>query len=130
MGNRTLYWRHNARIRSFNSRGTGIIDTGASAICMDRRIARRLGLTSIDRKPMEMADGASTEAVAYMVQMSIPDLDYSEWTKVFGIDMKFPTSRILLGRSFLRRYHLTYDGPREIFHYQLAGPTNYEEHDG
>jgi predicted aspartyl protease len=35
----------------------GLIDTGASCICVDSRVVRQLGLVASDRAPMEMADG-------------------------------------------------------------------------
>jgi predicted aspartyl protease len=109
---------------------TGIIDTGASAICMDHRIPKQLGLTSVDRKPMQMADGTSTDAVGYMVRLRIEGLGVDEWIKAFGIKMTYPSTRVLLGRSFLQRYHLTYLGPEQLFHYYHAGaPVVYEEHD-
>ena len=35
----------------------GIIDTGASVICADSRIVKRLGLVATNKKLVQMADG-------------------------------------------------------------------------
>lgn len=97
-----------------------IIDTGASGICIDRRIAISLGLAATDRRRVQMADGTETMATAYMAKMHIDGLNFQDWVEVLGIPMQHPTSRVLLGRSFLRRYVISYDGPRELFYYHHA----------
>lgn len=107
----------------------GIVDTGASCVCVDQRILLRLGLTAIDRKQMQVADGTWVTAVAYMARLRVPGLRFDEWFKVFGVKMPTASSRVLLGRSFLQRYHVTYSGPDEIFHWSYAARF-YEEHDG
>ena len=107
----------------------GIVDTGASCVCVDQRILLRLGLTAIDRKEMQVADGTRVMATAYMARLRVPGLGFDEWFKVFGVKMPVASPRVLLGRSFLRRYHVTYSGPDEIFHWSYAARL-YEDHDG
>lgn len=108
----------------------GIVDTGASCVCIDQRILLRLGLTPIDRKQMQVADGTWVTATAYMARLKVRGLRFDEWFKVFGVKMPVSSSRVLLGRSFLRRYHVTYSGPDEIFHWSHANGPYYEDHDG
>lgn len=79
---------------------------------------------------MQMADGTWCSANGFMARLVIPGLHFDEWFKVFGVKMKNPSSRVLLGRTFLSRYHVTYNGPQELFHWFHAGPPMFEEHDG
>jgi predicted aspartyl protease len=41
----------------------GLVDTGASSICCDRRIALHLGLKAVNKAAMELADGTLVEAI-------------------------------------------------------------------
>jgi predicted aspartyl protease len=99
----------------------GVIDTGASVICVDNRIVRRLGLVASDRRRVQMADGRITTSTVYRARMSIPDLGFDDLVQVFAIEYAFegaiPDRRVLLGRSFLRNYIVNYDGPRERFEF-------------
>jgi predicted aspartyl protease len=95
----------------------GIVDTGASVICLDKRVALRLGLTAVNRKPMEVADGTQIMATIYMAEMQIEGLGFRDWVEVFALPMTRPSSRVLLGRSFLKNYLVTYNGPEGLFHY-------------
>ena len=110
----------------------GIIDTGASCICVDSRVAKRLGLVSSDRKPVQMADGRVQTSTIYTARMAIPALGFDDYVQVNAVDMEFPTDRVLLGRSFLKDYIVDYDGPRERFefHETSRGSEFYEsDHD-
>jgi hypothetical protein len=64
-----------------------------------------------------------------MVRMRIAQLDFDRWVRVSAVPMQLPSSRVLLGRSFLRDYWLTCHGPEESFHFSFA-PSSYEELDG
>ena len=93
-----------------------IIDTGASAICTDSRVPRRLGLLPVNRKPMQ-----------------IEDLDFNELVEIYGVPMSQPSRRVLLGRAFLRSFIVTYNGLEERFYYERSRPQlhgGYEEFDG
>jgi predicted aspartyl protease len=111
----------------------GIVDTGASVICLDRRVAIRLGLKAVNRKMMEVADGSQVEATIYMAEMAIEGLGFKKWVEVFALPMTSPSRRVLLGRSFLKNYHVTYSGPDELFHYFDATHSvmrSFEDLDG
>lgn len=112
----------------------GIIDTGASVICVDSRIVKRLGLIASKRKPVQMADGRFETATIYPARMSIPALGFDDFVEVYAIEMKSerPISRVLIGRSFLKDYIVNYDGPRERFEFTetTRGSEFYEfDHD-
>ena len=107
----------------------GIIDTGASVICLDKRVAVRLGLTAVNRKRMEVADGTIVEATVYMAEMAIAGLGFRDWVEVHALPMTRPSQRVLLGRSFLRNYLVTYNGPEELFHYFKPQPTSFSSYD-
>ena len=98
----------------------GIIDTGASVICTDRRIPVRLGLTAINLKTMIVADGSEVEATVFAGELTIPALDFQDWVELHGMAMKSETNRVLLGRSFMAPYHVTYAGPEERFYFSRS----------
>lgn len=95
----------------------GIVDTGASVMCMDRRIALHLGLAAVNRKQMQLADGAMVPATGFVARLVIPALGVDDEFEVFGVPMQAPTNRVLIGRSFLRRYIVNYNGPAERFEF-------------
>ena len=110
-----------------------IIDTGASVICVDARVTKRLGLSSVNRKLMQMADGSEVIATSYLARLTIEDLDFNELVEVYGLPMPQPSRRVLLGRAFLRSYIITYNGLEERFYYAPSQPSHqggYEEFDG
>lgn len=73
---------------------------------------------------MQVADGNLVDTTAYMAGMIIPGLRFEEIVEVFAVEMPRPSSRVLLGRSFLKHYIVTYNGPEELFHYfHAAGGT-------
>ena len=109
----------------------GIVDTGASVICLDKRIAVQLGLSAVNKKMMQMADGTEVLATGYMAKLTVPDLGFHDLVQVFGVSMQYPSNRVLLGRSFLRGYIVNYNGPTERFEFhEVADSIPYEEHDG
>ena len=110
----------------------GIIDTGASVICLDKRVALRLGLTAVNRKRMEVADGSVVESTVYMAEMAIEGLGFKDWVEIHALPMTRPSQRVLLGRSFLKNYLVTYNGPEGLFHYHKPDRFygTYDEFDG
>jgi predicted aspartyl protease len=95
----------------------GVIDTGASVICIDSRIAKRLGLIASNRKLVQMADGRLATSSIYTARMTIQALGFDDLVQVYAIEMDYPSGRVLLGRSFLKDYIVNYDGPRERFEF-------------
>ena len=109
---------------------SALIDTGASTICIDRRVALRLGLQAVDQTSMEVADGTRIPATVYAARVIIPELDFDDYERIAAIDMEFPSDRVLLGRSFLRHFITSYNGRDGRFHYHRLGPPVYEEWEG
>ena len=109
---------------------SALIDTGASTICLDRRVALRLGLQSVDQTLMEVADGTRVSATVYAARLIIPELGFDDWERVAAINMQFPSDRVLLGRSFLRHFITTYHGRDGLFHYHRIRSALYEEWEG
>jgi predicted aspartyl protease len=109
----------------------GVIDTGASVICVDSRIAKQLGLAATDRKLVQMADGRIATTSVYTARMSVRALGFDDLVQVCAIEMEFPSTRVLLGRSFLRNYIVNYNGPTERFEFHETpdGEDFYLDHD-
>ena len=112
----------------------GIIDTGASVICVDSRIVKRLGLIASKKKSVQMADGRLETATVYPARMAVLALGFNDYVEVYAIEMKSakPIARVLIGRSFLKDYIVNYNGPQERFEFHETdrGFEFYEEHDG
>lgn len=110
----------------------GIIDTGASITCIDNRVAKRLGLIASNRKPVQMADGRVAVSPIYAARMTIPALEFDDIVPVCGVEMEYPSTRVLIGRSFLKDYIVNYDGPKELFTFHATDRGNeyfHFEHD-
>lgn len=108
----------------------GIIDTGASVICIDKRIPLRLGLTPTNLKTMIVADGSEVQATVFAGELLIPELGFRDWVELHGMAMKSETNRVLIGRSFLAPYHVTYSGPEDRFHFSKSPAFTEAEGDG
>jgi hypothetical protein len=78
---------------------------------------------------MQMADGTIVQATAYAARLIIPALGFDDEAEVFGVPMDLPSSRVLIGRSFLRRYIVNYNGPAERFEFHEISAPSYEDHD-
>ena len=79
-----------------------------------------------------MADGSEVIATSFLARMTIADLEFDSLVEVYGVPMSQPSSRVLLGRSFLRRYIVTYNGLEERFYYERSQPMlhgGYEDFD-
>ena len=107
----------------------GIIDTGASVICLDKRVATRLQLTAINRKKMEVADGTVVDCAVYMAEMTIAGLGFRDWVEVHALPMTYPSRRVLIGRSFLKNYLVTYNGPEDLFHFHRPSRLDYSTYE-
>lgn len=84
-------------LRGEPERFQALIDTGASTICIDRRVALRLGLQAVDYTSMEVADGARIPATIYAARVIIPELDFDDYERVAAIEMEMPSDRVCLG---------------------------------
>ena len=78
-----------------------------------------------------MADGRIATTSVYTARMSVPALGFDDLVQVCAIEMEFPSTRVLLGRSFLRNYIVNYNGPTERFEFHETpdGEDFYLDHD-
>ena len=89
-----------------------LVDTGAGVSCIDDQLAVRLGLPAIDKRDIAGIGGRQT-ATIYLAQVHVPALTYTIYGAFAGVDLVGggQVHQALLGRSFLRRFTMTYDGP-------------------
>lgn len=89
-----------------------LIDTGAGADCIDDELARKLQLPVHDKGTISGVGGRH-EAVIYTARIYIPALEKLLFQPFTGVRLSEGEQwhRVILGRSFLRGYRFTYDGP-------------------
>ncbi len=97
-------------------RAGGLIDTGASDVCIDYRIAEALDLRRVDQQLVGVV-GASVVASIHIGIVEIPELGFSEVMPLFALKVRRPTHDVLLGRSLLQNFIVTFDGPSGLFHF-------------
>lgn len=88
-----------------------LVDTGAGENCIDADLAQHLALPIEDEKPISGTYGTH-QAIVYSAQIYIPSLDETIDGAFYGINLSGGGfyQRVLIGRNFLRRYVLHYDG--------------------
>lgn len=88
-----------------------LIDTGAGADGIDETLARKLNLPEVDKVEMSGINGKHIAAV-YMARVYIRELDQLLFQPFAGVKLEEgeQSHRIILGRGFLRRYRMIYDG--------------------
>ncbi len=70
------------------------------------------------------------KATVFAGELTIPALDFQDWVELHGMAMKSETNRVLLGRSFMAPYHVTYAGPEERFYFSRSpGPFTEAEYE-
>ena len=86
-----------------------LIDTGASTSCIDEKLARKLGLTPIDRQEIAGV-GGKKEHIIYLGMIYVPPpLNMYSKGRFVGVDM-VGQQPVLLGRNFLLGTVLIYNG--------------------
>lgn len=85
-----------------------LIDTGASASCIDEGLAQRLGLTVIDRRQVGGVAGTQLHNV-YLALVVIPALNLQNLGPFIGVNLR-GLHKIIVGRDFLVHTVLIYDG--------------------
>lgn len=108
----------------------GLIDTGASVVCISQRIADRLALRHIDNDDIGVVGGGRIDAKVYSAVLVIDLLGFGAAMPVYAIPMSRGAHDMLLGMSFLRNFLLTLDGPMERFHFYRPHTPLYDEFDG
>lgn len=88
-----------------------LIDTGAGGDCIDEELARSLGLPITDEGEIS-GEGGRHHAYIYTARLYIPQLDRLLFQPFTGVKLQQGDQwhGVILGRSFLRQYRLTYDG--------------------
>ena len=101
----------------------GIIDTGASHVLIDRKTAKTLGLRARNKGTAELASGEHVTATIYHGILEAPQLGVQLVTELYAFEEPLSSPRILIGRSFLRHFLVTFDGPSGIV--TFARPTGH-----
>lgn len=89
----------------------GLLDTGASLSCIDVEMADALGLPVVDRRLLTSVTGVTEGNPVYLARMHIPTLDRVVHGTFAGVSLGSLNLAVLLGRDFLARYRMVYDGP-------------------
>ena len=99
----------------------GLVDTGASDVCLDVRLADELGPPTIDQAELGVV-GSRVPASVRVGRLEVREVGFDEPVRLFAVRMRRPTHDVILGRAFLQRYVVTFDGPRGtmLFHNPAA----------
>ncbi len=103
-----------------------MIDTGASATCIDYRIAHALKLRQIDQRTIGTVGGPIQVAV-FLGMLEIPQLGFKRLDRLFAPKIERINYSVLTGRSVLKEFVFTYDGPADVCHF--ARPQRPPDHD-
>lgn len=90
--------------------GIALIDTGASATCIDRAAAEAAGLTVTDSGPMSSATHANEVVPIYAGRLEIRGLPPCDITKAYGVNLAGQKICALIGRDLLASCVLVYNG--------------------
>lgn len=105
----------------------GLIDTGSSVVFIDKRLALQAGLKATNIAPVQVPGGLSFNATVYVGTLEVPVLGYKERVKLYASTHRQVSHDILLGRSFLRNYIVTFNGPEGMFYFsqpfRFPGPA-------
>lgn len=89
-----------------------LVDTGATESCIDSLLAAQLNLPIVNRRLTAGAHGAK-EVNVHLAQVYIPSLNYTIYGAFSGVELRSggQAHSALIGRTFLRRFKMTYEGP-------------------
>jgi hypothetical protein len=105
-----------------------LIDTGASCICINRRIAKELGLVRTGETRM-IAVGADHPAIEFAGLLCVPELEFEKFLPVYAPDGVYTAPSVLLGRSFLEHFVFTYHGLDGTFQFHNEARDSAPGHD-
>lgn len=108
----------------------GLIDTGATDVCISVRMAVELGLERTGQENVGVAGGGMVVSEIYAGILEVPQLQFSEIVPLYTLRMRHASHEVLLGRSFLRNFIVTFDGPEGMFHFYRPQHYEYPEYDG
>jgi predicted aspartyl protease len=92
----------------------GIIDTGASRLCIPESLAKRIGLKPIRTSPTTTASGVILSTI-YAARITFAALNYSENIEVVAPQTPDYEPPILIGMSVLRQFNIWYHGGLETW---------------
>ena len=95
----------------------GLIDTGATAVCIDQRIAERANLRYFNDTNLGVVGGPDIPAKMYGGYVIVPELKFEHVMPIFAVRMRHQEHNVLLGRSFLQHFVVTFNGPEGMFHF-------------
>jgi hypothetical protein len=88
------------------------VDTVASGTCVDETIAQRLGVSPIDVVNISSASHTATEKSVYPVRLALMGTTLTvNASRAIGVPLQPQGFIALLGRDFLQRFVLIYNGP-------------------
>lgn len=89
-----------------------LVDTGATESCIDNLLAATLKLPIVDRRPVSGSAGSHLANV-YLAQVHIASLQFTIYGAFAGVELAAggQAHSALLGRTFLRGFTMTYEGP-------------------
>jgi hypothetical protein len=92
-----------------------LIDTGASASCIDAGLAIQLHLPIINRSTFAGVGGLHHFNV-HLAQIRSPELKFTFYGAFAGVDLAAGGQRhsVLIGRDFLSHFRMIYDGPSGV----------------
>lgn len=89
-----------------------LVDTGANQCCIDATLAMQLQLPIVNQIKVAGVHGARMMNM-HLAQVYIPSLPELIWGNFIGADLAGggQPHRAIIGRDFLRRFRMIYDGP-------------------
>ena len=89
-----------------------LVDTGAAESFIDNQLALDIGLPVVDRGSISGVGGRH-EVNIYMAQVHIPSFPFTIYGRFAAVDLSGggQQHRALIGRTFLVRFTLNYNGP-------------------
>ena len=99
---------------------SALVDTGATAVVIDLRLAQSLGLRQTGIGNV-IGVGGQQEAIKFAGQLEVPQMGYIEIIEMIALRKGEVSHPVLLGRSFLKNFVTTFDGPSGIM--TIARPT-------
>lgn len=107
----------------------GLIDTGASAVFIDERIARGAGLKNVGPTTMHVPGDVIVDATVYAGRLQVPILGYDRLVRFCAAKHSQDGHDILLGRSFLSDFIVVFDGPQGDFRFLRPATASPLEED-
>jgi hypothetical protein len=78
------------------------------------KTAERLQLTPVDTASIG-GIGGRVEAKIFAGFLEVPNLNFRQTVRMFSPLGAVLPSKVILGRSFLKNFIMTYDGPKGVF---------------